>query len=234
LRIVDLLEKNGRGLNLTWEVRDGILHHSKGRSDLLSPNRDLPATLEGQVVRICDRVAYVNHDIDDAIRAGLISEAELPQECIKVLGATHSERITTMVKAIILASSETLAQSHSQSTLHNQSTLRRAREQISMLPEVSRATDQLKNWMFDHVYKIEMVDETLRVRRVIVALFERFMEQPELMRGDYANLCPDAGWKSLSRAELARCVCDYVAGMTDRFASQTYAELFMPSSWRGV
>jgi dGTPase len=226
LRIVDQLEKNGRGLNLTWEVRDGILHHSKGRSDLMAANRSVPATLEGQVVRICDRVAYVNHDIDDAIRAGLISQTELPRECLEVLGATHSERITAMVKAIILGSSDT----HSD----GQSTLRHVREQIAMTPEVSHATDCLKNWMFDHVYKIESVDETPRVRRVILALFERFMEQPQLMRGDYANLCPAAGWGALSQPQLARCVCDYIAGMTDRFASQTYAAMFMPSSWRGV
>jgi dGTPase len=226
LRIVDMLEKNGRGLNLTWEVRDGILHHSKGRSDLLAANRDLPATLEGQVVRICDRVAYVNHDIDDAIRAGLIRDAELPRECVEVLGTTHSERITTMVKAILDASSDVVQE--------GQSTLRQAREQISMTTEVSQATDCLKNWMFDHVYKIESVDETPRVRRVIIALFEKLMEQPQLMRGEYANLCPPAGWASLPQHDLARCVCDYIAGMTDRFASQTYAQMFMPSSWRGV
>jgi dGTPase len=226
LRIVDQLEKNGRGLNLTWEVRDGILHHSKGRSDLLAANRDLPSTLEGQVVRICDRVAYVNHDIDDAIRAGLIHENELPRECLQVLGATHSERITAMVKAIICGSSD--------AERDGQSTSRRVREQIAMTPEVSHATDCLKNWMFDHVYKIESVDETPRVRRVILALFEKLMEQPHLMRGEYANLCPAAGWGTLSQPQLARCVCDYIAGMTDRFASQTYAQMFMPSSWRGV
>src|SRR4028119_2288287 len=113
LRIVDELEKGGKGLNLTWEVRDGILHHSKGKSDLLAGQsldkwlqRGKPATLEGQVMRICDRVAYVNHDVDDAIRAGLICAEDLPRDCVAVLGERHAQRITTMVNAIIESSSE--------------------------------------------------------------------------------------------------------------------------------
>lgn len=226
LRIVDELENNGRGLNLTWEVRDGILRHSKGKSDLMSTGRHLPATLEGQVVRICDRIAYVNHDIDDAVRAGLIRSEELPQDCIEVLGRRHSERITKMVLAVIEASSDVVER--------DQSTLRLVHEEITMHRDVMEATDRLKNWMFEHVYKLESVDETPRVQRVISALFERFMEQPQLMQGDYAERCPDGDQSTLETVERARCVCDYIAGMTDRFASQIYAQLFMPSSWRGV
>jgi dGTPase len=242
LRIVDELEKNGCGLNLTWEVRDGILHHSKGKSDLLVGQsldkwlaRGKPATLEGQIIRICDRVAYVNHDIDDAIRAGLIQQDDLPPECLRVLGDRHAARITTMINAIIEASSEMI------------DGRRMVKERISMQDEVMEATDCLKNWMFEHVYKLEAVDETRRVRNVIMALFELFMEQPELMRGADGRplvTSPEVitGTQEASAAvdevspqqRLARHVCDFIAGMTDRFASQMYASLFMPSSWRGV
>ncbi len=249
LRLVDKLEKNGSGLNLTWETRDGILHHSKGKSDLMVGENaasqsgklpDLPATLEGQVVRICDRVAYVNHDIDDATRAGLIRAADLPQDCVAILGDTHAKRITTMIGAIIRASSE-LTNSELENTNIEYSNgdgatdakVRRVRERIAMSDDVMQATDQLKNWMFEHVYQLESVDETPRVMRVIAALFERFMEEPALMRNmsvpQNAMQAPNA-----MQPERARIVCDYIAGMTDRFASQTYLQLFMPSSWRGA
>jgi dGTPase len=220
LRIVEELENGGRGLNLTWETRDGILHHSKGKSDLMlasNSGADLPATLEGQVVRICDRVAYVNHDIDDAIRAGLIKRADLPPRCVQVLGASHGARITTMVLAIVDASSEIV------------DGRRVARETIEMDAEVRAATDELKNWMFQNVYLLESVDETPRAARVIRDLFGAFMEKPQLMRGDYAELC------ECDSDELrARGVCDYIAGMTDRFASAAYARMFLPSSWAGA
>ncbi len=254
LRIVDYLEQNGRGLNLTWEVRDGILHHSKGQSDLMasaaangaapngsapkdaasgaSKSRNVPETLEGQVVRICDRVAYVNHDIDDAVRAGLIKADDIPRAFIEELGERHSQRITTMVNAIIVASSEVVAE--------NGVRTRRVRERIAMSDGVRQATDELKNWMFQNVYLLssaerDTVDETVRIRTVVHALFERFMENPALMRGEHVGVTPGApDPKELSQQQLARCVCDYVAGMTDRFASQTYVQLFLPSSWRGV
>ena len=225
LRIVDELENDGRGLNLTWEVRDGILHHSKGKSDLNVGQsldkwlaRGKPSTLEGQIIRICDRVAYVNHDIDDAIRAGLISQDQLPRDCIAVLGARHSERITTMVKAIVVASSEILPSSE-----------RVVGERIAMQDEVMEATDRLKDWMFANVYKLDIVDQTPRARVVIQALFDKFMEEPHLMEGELARSCD-----GMSTADRARCVCDYVAGMTDRFAAQTFADFFMPASWHGV
>ncbi len=217
LRIVDILEKDGRGLNLCWEVRDGILLHSKGQSDLLEPGRTLPATLEGQVVRICDRIAYVNHDIDDAIRAGLIRQQDLPRECLQVLGERHSQRITTMVQAVVSASSEPAGGR------------RIVRETIAMEDGVREATDRLKSWMFQNVYLLGSVDESARVQNVIHGLFERFMEQPELMGKAFGDSC-----ERQPEPDLARCVCDYIAGMTDRHASHIYTEIFLPSSWRGV
>lgn len=217
LRIVDLLEKDGHGLNLCWEVRDGILLHSKGQSNLLEPGRTLPATLEGQVVRICDRIAYVNHDIDDAIRAGLIRQQDLPRECLQVLGERHSQRITTMVQAVVNASSE------------HAGGRRIVRESIAMRDDVREATDRLKNWMFQNVYLLGAVDESARVQNVIHGLFNRFMEQPSLMGKVFGEAC-----ERQTTPDLARCVCDYIAGMTDRHASHIYTEIFLPSSWRGV
>ncbi len=228
LRIVDHLENGGKGLNLTWEVRDGILHHSKGKSDLLAGEsldkwlqKGKPSTLEGQIIRICDRVAYVNHDIDDAIRAGVIKNDDLPRTCIAILGERHAQRITTMVSAIIDASSEIVDGQ------------RRALDRIAMRDDVMEATDALKNWMFEHVYLPNSADEEPRVRHVVHHLFSFYMENPGQMRG---TLCPAASgdWSELDKSQLARCVCDYIAGMTDRFASQTFTEILLPASWRGV
>lgn len=226
LRVVDELENHGGGLNLTFETRDGILYHSKGKSDLLGgASQTLPQTLEGQCVRLCDRVAYVNHDVDDAVRAGLIQPDAIPRDIRDTLGARHAGRITTMVSAIIESSSEV---SNGE---------RCCRERLSMRADVREATDALKDWMFEHVYQLssrerDTVDESTRIRTVISALFERFMTQPELMRAPHLSAPRDL--KTLCDRDRARCVCDYVAGMTDRFASQTYVSLFLPASWRGV
>ncbi len=228
LRIVDKLENGGKGLNLTWEVRDGILHHSKGKSDLNSGEsldkwlqQGKPSTLEGQIIRICDRVAYVNHDIDDALRAGFIEFEDLPRECIEVLGERHSQRITTMVAAIIDASSEIVDGK------------RECKGRIAMRDDIMEATDKLKTWMFDHVYLVNSHDEEPKVQHVIAQLFDYFMRNPGQMRG---TLCPAQSerWEDLESREVARCVCDYIAGMTDRFASQTFADIFLPASWRGA
>ncbi len=222
LRVVDHLEHHGEGLNLTWEVRDGILHHSKGKADLLAGEsldlwlgRGKPATLEGQIIRICDRVAYVNHDIDDAVRAGIITHADLPRQYVEILGARGAARITRMVYAIVDASSEVV------------NGTRRVKDRIAMRDDIMEATDGLKNWMFDNVYLLGATDETPRVHHVIFNLFDFFMEHPQKMSG---TPCPSSSWGELSTQDLARCVCDFIAGMTDRFATQTFSDLFLPSS----
>ena len=228
LRIVDQLERGGQGLNLTWEVRDGILHHSKGKADLnagesldLWLQRGKPSTLEGQIIRICDRVAYVNHDIDDAIRAGVMKQEDLPDEFLSSLGDRHATRITVMVGAIIEASSEVVDGEH------------QCGGRIAMRDDVMQATDALKNWMFQHVYLPNSDGEQPKVFHIINTLFDFYMESPHAMQG---TLCPATSgvWEEVETAGRARVVCDYIAGMTDRFASQTFANLFLPTNWRGA
>ena len=201
LRVVDLLEKDGQGLNLTWEVRDGIGAHSKGMDDL--PASSSPATLEGQVVMYADRVAYINHDIDDAIRAGLITPDSLPSDCISALGDTHSRRITTMVTDLL---------AHS-----------RGRPSIAMGDQVQRATNRLKDFLYDRVYRAGSAAEGERVERVLRSLFQFYMTRPDQVPGGLE--CAD------DRRLLARAVCDYLAGMTDRFAVQQFLQSSLPRRW---
>ena len=205
LRVVELLEKEGQGLNLTWEVRDGVREHSKGMADL--PRETGPATLEGWVVLYSDRIAYINHDIDDAIRAKLITAESLPGECLEVLGRTHGQRITAMVSDVV---------AHSQD-----------RPEIAMGDRVAKATNELKDFLFEHVYQREerMAGENLRVQRTLRSLFGFYMERPEEVPGG-----PEAAARG--RQALARAVCDHLAGMTDRFASQQLAAHFLPRPWR--
>jgi len=236
LRVVEMLENDGRGLNLTWETRDGIARHSKGQSDLpgrggprrglspfspekegLSPNPFrrsemgtvpvLPATMEGRVVMFADRIAYINHDIDDAARAGMISAADLPPQCVEVLGATHSQRITTMVADLV---------AH---TLQG--------GDVAMGDEVLEATNALKDFLFERVYGGVGAGAGLRkVIEVIGNLFRYYMENP----ADLSPLAPPAE----SRRELARRVCDHLAGMTDRYAKQQFIAHFLPEDWRSA
>lgn len=205
LRVVEVLEKDGEGLNLTWEVRDGIRGHSKGMEDL--PGVSAPETLEGAVVMYADRIAYINHDIDDAIRAGIITERALPAECVPVLGDTHSRRITAMVSDLVSRSRE--------------------RPEITMSAEVGEATDRLKDFLYDNVYQTVGVSgsESERVSRLIHDLFRFYMPHPDQVPGG-----PEAA--AQGGQQLARCVCDYLAGMTDRFASHQFQLHFVPRRWR--
>jgi len=161
------------------------------------------------VLVYADRIAYVNHDIDDAVRAGLITPRSLPPECMEVLGETHSRRITTMVADIISQS--------------------RGRAQVWMGERVQGATNRLKDFLFERVYQTEAAGggEAERVRRVIEGLFRFYMDHPEEVPGGRA--AADAG-----ESELSRRVCDYLAGMTDRFASQQFQQRFLPRRWRGA
>lgn len=194
LRIVEHLEYGGKGLNLTWEVRDGILGHTGDH---------LPATLEGQIVRICDRVAYVNHDIDDALRAGVLCEADLPAGPIAVLGRHHGERITTMVTDLVRTSAES--------------------DTIRMSPEVWAALSELREFLFDNVYLSHKAkSEEPKAARVVRMLFRYFVEHPEELPDEYRS---DEG------SDLVQRVVDYVAGMTDRYAIRQFERLFVPKKW---
>ena len=195
LRVVDVLE-GGSGLNLTWEVRDGILNHTKSGK---------PATLEGQILSISDRIAYINHEIDDAIRAKIISKEDLPKDCTEVLGDTHTDRIDTMVKDVIYYS--------------------QGKDRISMSPEVGQATEKLRDFMFERVYIDSFAKtEESKAMYVLEELFNYFMKYPEKLPAEYARHIPLYGKE--------QAVCDYIAGMTDRYAVRLFNKLFMPSSWK--
>lgn len=207
LRVVDILERDGAGLNLTQEVRDGILHHSKGDKDLKFDGDQKPLTLEAHIVRISDRIAYINHDIDDAVRAGMISESGLPRDCISVLGSGHSKRIATMVLDLVECSY--------------------GQPELNMSPRVLSSMNELKDFLFLNVYGPNasgpLVEELKRAARLVKELFNLYVESPE-------KLPP--GWSSGSERieDRARTACDFIAGMTDRYAKLCYAEHFMPMS----
>lgn len=211
LRIVDKLEKNGKGLNLTYEVRDGILKHSKGVSGdvLFVPKEHLPETLEGQIVRISDVIAYVNHDIDDAIRADLLKD--IPEKFKKELGERHSQRINTLVLDVIEATQEV------------------SYEKISMHRERYITLLELREFLNREVYQHpEKKREFNKAEKILKDLFEFFLEDCE-KRGRYCEDYIDKGEEHLSRR-----IADFIAGMTDRFALYLYNEIFMPKPWEKV
>jgi dGTPase len=194
LRVVERLERDGRGLNLTEEVRDGILRHT---------GPDEPATLEGKIVRLVDRIAYINHDIDDGLRAGVLTESDLPREEIAILGETGSERIDLLVHDLV---------EHSE----------RAGD-IAQGAEVGGAMGRLRRFMFDHVYLGEAaLAEQHRVTGVIRALFAHYLDHPEATEW-VAGTDPD---------DAATRVTDYIAGMTDRFCIRKFQELTVPKEFR--
>lgn len=207
LRVVDRLESRsaGPGLNLTHETRDGILYHSAAKT-LLYGNlpQDGPHTLEGMVVGIADAIGYITHDIDDALRAGVITPESLPRDAIEVLGNTHSQRIETMVMAVIEGSSE---------------------HEIGIVPKIREAMVTLRDHMYTRVYPCEAIDrEIRRAERVLAELFEYLVEHPTreiLEEMDYTG------------DSLVRTTADFVAGMTDEYAMQLYQELLLPHPWKG-
>ena len=196
LRVVDVLENEGRGLNLTNEVRLGILGHTGSY---------IPETLEGQVVRRSDQIAYVNHDIDDAIRAGILSNEDIPRSISDVLGCTHRDRINTLVC----------------------DTIRTSREagDICMTPATDRALRELREFMFDRVYRNPVAKgEESKAKAMLQRLFEYYVANPNEMPEDFQP--------QLSFDGMERTVCDYIAGMTDNYAVYKYTEIFIPTGWQ--
>ncbi len=203
LRIVDLLENDGRGLNLTWEVRDGIVNHSKTRVDILGEGWGEVNTLEGEVCKIADTVAYINHDIDDAIRAGIITEGDLPASTTTVLGHSHRQRINTMVCDII-----------EQSWTVRDGNI--ASPSIKMSPGVLEATNTLREFLFERVYNLRSAqEETERAREIVRLLYNYFNAHADKLPAEYR----------LGSDEAERRVVDYIAGMTDQYALRLAEEL---------
>jgi dGTPase len=214
-RVVEVLENDGRGLNLTWEVRDGIRHHSGDQSD--------PATLEAQIVHLADRIAYVNHDIDDALRAGLITMEDLPPGPVALLGDTGSERIDRLVHDLVDASAEVCARA----AAGGGSAATRGAPGIVQTPAIGEAMGELREFMFATVYPLALERAGGdKVRQLLTQLMEYFLEHPEALPSP-----PQAGGAEDDHIELVRAVTDHVAGMTDRYAQRLYLELFMPRCW---
>ncbi len=195
LRVVEKLENDGEGLNLTFEVRDGILNHKKSGK---------PATLEGYVVSLADRIAYINHDIDDAIRAGVLKESDLPEACVRVLGNSHGRRINTMILDVVEQSA--------------------GKPIVKMSDRMFEQFDALRDFMFENVYKNPKAkSEEEKAKRVINELFEYYLAHISLLTGEYAKYIEIDGKE--------RAVADYIAGMTDNYAVSEYMRIFVPKSW---
>ena len=204
LRVIDLLEKDGQGLNLTWEVRDGIVNHSKTGVDILGEGSGQASTLEGQVCKIADAIAYINHDIGDAIRAGIITENNLPIGPISVLGRFHSQRINTMVSDVIEHSWAAKGDSPTESP------------SIGMSQTILKETNKLRDFLFERVYNLRSALEEAEKAREVVRLFYRyFNEHEDRLPAEYCYYSDKTG----------RRVVDYIAGMTDQYALRMAEEL---------
>ncbi len=204
LRVVEKLEYEGKGLNLTFEVRDGILKHSKGRGEILEESReDMPATLEGRVVRVSDVIAYVNHDIDDALRAGIIAEKDIPPHLIKALGKWHASRIDRMVEDVVTTSME------------------EGLSRIVMSPSLMDAVVELRDFLYEKVYLSSPARQEIdKAKKILTDLYAYVREKPE----PYIKPYPPGD-------SSERRVADFIAGMTDRYAIDLFEKLFFPRSW---
>ena len=200
LRVVDFLESHERrrGLNLTYEVREGIKNHSGER---------ISESLEGQIIKFADRIAYINHDIDDAIRAGIISESDLPPDCVEVLGDSHGKRINTMISDLIETNY--------------------GRNQLLMSPLVGVMTNKLRDFMFEEVYFNKSAkSEESKAEHVISVLFDFYMRNSSKLPMDHLALYNE------DNADLEDIICDYIAGMTDRYIVNLFQDQFVPKPWK--
>ncbi|MDD3360122.1 MAG: deoxyguanosinetriphosphate triphosphohydrolase [Hespellia sp.] len=198
LRVVDRIEKQGEGLNLTWEVRDGILNHQTSGK---------PHTLEGQVVRLSDKIAYINHDIDDAIRGDILKESDIPGEYRRTLGNSTKVRLDTMIHNVIINSMD--------------------RPQIQMSEDVQNAMIGLRSFLFEHVYKNPKAKgEEHKAIHMIQQLYEYYIQNPDLMPNQYLLAIHS------ETNPKEQVVCDYIAGMTDNYAVKKFEEYFIPESWK--
>ena len=198
VRVVERLEKQGEGLNLTWEVRDGILNHKSAGS---------PHTLEGQIVRLSDKIAYINHDIDDAIRGGVLKEEDIPKTYREILGNSTRVRLDTMIHNVIINSMD--------------------QPEIRMSPEVERATMDLRAFMFENVYKNPVAKgEEEKAINMVTNLYDYYRRHIQLLPDQFLEMLEEEG------GTPERIVCDYIAGMTDTYAIKKFEEYFIPESWK--
>lgn len=199
LRVVEKLENDGAGLNLTWEVRDAILNHT---GDCVA------STPEGVLIKLADRIAYINHDIDDARRAGILKESDIPVDICRVLGYSHSQRINTMVTSVISSSMDS--------------------GEMKMSPEVHEATMKLRKFLFEYVYHNPIAkSQENKSKDLVSALFDYYVKNPDKMPPLHKRMMADG-------VDPERCACDFIAGMTDRYAIEVYNELFVPRVWRAI
>ncbi len=207
VRVVDVLEKDGRGLNLTAEVRDGILKHSKGKEEIFPDTpTSLPETLEARVVRVCDIIAYVNHDLDDAIRGGVIVRKDIPKICLETLGHTHAKRIDAMVKNLIFT------------------TLEGSALELKMHRTTYEALITLRDFLYDRLYDIHTVHKDfVRAKKVVRELYYRLLEDETIFQQQIGSIQPGSSKE--------QTVCDFIAGMTDRYALHLHEKIFMPKPW---
>jgi dGTPase len=206
VRVVDFLERDGQGLNLTHEVMNGIAKHSKGKGKIIPDKKsDRSETLEGQIVRVSDLIAYVNHDLDDALRAEVIKKSDIPKKILNVLGDTHSKRIDAMVKDFIYSSRETDL------------------EELRMSEKISEAAYTLRDFLYTYMYESPAIrNEFKKAKKILKDLYEYYLEHIEEVFTDIP------AEKKLNRH---RMVCDFIAGMTDSFALMTYERIFLPQQW---
>ena len=196
VRIVEKLEKDGKGLNLTWEVRDGILNHQSS---------SLPHTLEGKIVRFSDKIAYINHDIDDAIRAQIMQEEDIPLEIRKTLGFNTKQRLNTLVHSLIRNS--------------------RGKDDIIMAQDAQEAMIELRSFMYAHVYKNPVAkSEEVKAKAMIEQLFYFYMEHPKFLPDKFKRMIDDG-------ESQERVICDYISGMTDQYAIEKFRQYFVPMAW---
>ncbi len=200
IRTVEILERDGEGLNLTREVLDGILCHTGDKA---------ADTLEGRIIKFADRIAYINHDIDDAVRGGVIKAEDIPGELCKILGDTHGARIDTMVKSVIEAS---------------ELTFKAGKPEILMDETTAKATDALREFMFENVYLNPVAkSEESKACTMLEQMYYYFVKNPDNISEEYR--------KYLNKYSVPRVVCDYIAGMTDRYAVAVYENIFVPKVW---
>ncbi|MDD6844868.1 MAG: deoxyguanosinetriphosphate triphosphohydrolase [Clostridia bacterium] len=198
VRVVELLENDGKGLNLTWEVRDGIMNHRTSGK---------PATLEGNVVRLSDKIAYINHDIDDAIRAGIFAENDIPKIYTSILGNSTKERLNTLINDIIVSS--------------------RDKDGIYMSQEIGDAMNSLRQYMFSNLYTNPTAkSEEVKAYKLITELYNYYVANVDALPDNFKQFIDEG-------EELERVVCDYISGMTDQYCVSKFNEIYVPKSWKG-